>query len=134
METPAESDGITRVKSAKPKQNKRRAPVQVDHRFAIGRRIKLLTAAFRERAGLDVSDPDPVLLAAVEKAARLTALAEDAAARATRADPKVSLDDVVRMTRLADLSVRRLHLDRRNTKQQPSLADYLRAGGQGGAP
>jgi hypothetical protein len=133
METPAESDGITRVKSAKPKQNKRRAPVQVD-RFAVGRRIKLLTAAFRERAGLDVSDPDPVLLAAVEKAARLTALAEDAAARATRADPKVSLDDVVRMTRLADLSVRRLHLDRRNTKQQPSLADYLRADGQGGAP
>ena len=83
MEIPAESDGITRVASTK---NKRRAPVQVDHRFAIGRRIKLLTAVFRERAGLDVSDPDPVLLAAVEKAARLTALAEDAAARATRAD------------------------------------------------
>ena len=82
METTAESDGITRVKSAKPKQNKG-APVQVDHRFAIGRRIKLLTATFRERLGLDVADPDPVLLAAVEKAARLTALAEDAAARAT---------------------------------------------------
>ena len=95
MEVPAESACIPRAAPAKPKPNKRRAPVQIDRRFAIGRRIDLLATTFRERVGLDEADPDPVLLAAVEKAARLTALAEDAAARATRADPKVTLDDVV---------------------------------------
>ena len=37
-----------------------------------------------------------------------------------------------RETRLADLSVRRLPLDERNTKQQPKLSDYLAA--RGGQP
>ena len=96
-------------------------------RFAIGRRIKLLAAAFRERVGLDDADPDPVLLAAVEKAARLTALAEDAAARATRADPKSRSTMLCRLTRLADLSVRRLRLDRHNTKQAPTCPTTWRA-------
>jgi hypothetical protein len=126
MEAPGESATVTRTVPAKPKPNKRRAHVQIDKRFAIGRRIKELAATFRERLGLD-ADPDPVLLAAVEKAARLTALAEDAAARATRADPKVTLDDVVRLTRLADISVRRLNLDRR--KPAPALADIIRGAG-----
>ena len=94
----------------------------------VGRRINQLTATFRARVGLDVVDQDPVLLAAVEKAATLTALAEDAAARATRADPKITLDDVVRLTRLADISVRRLRLDQRSVKQ-PQLSDYLAARG-----
>jgi hypothetical protein len=131
MEIPAEGVGPTRVSPAKPKPNKRRARVSIDKRFAIGRRIKQLTATFRARVGFDV-DQDPVLLTAIDKAARLTALAEDASARALRADPKVTLDDVVRLTRLADLSVRRLHLDRHNTKQPPSLTDYLAA--RGGQP
>jgi hypothetical protein len=93
-----------------------------------------LAATYRARLGAAAADP--VVTAAIEKAARLTALAEQAAARALRADPKVTLDDVVRLTRLADLSVRALHLDRHNTKQQLSLADYLanaRSGEQGGA-
>jgi len=127
METPAEGVAIARVIPSKHKPNKRRARVLVDKRYAIGRRIKGLTAVYRERLCLG-ADPDPVLLAAVDKAAQLTALAEDAAARALRADPTISLDDVVRLTRLADLSVRRLHLDRRNTTQTtPTLSDYLAA-------
>jgi hypothetical protein len=124
----AGSTEFNRTTGAKRTRNGLRAPVSIDKRFAIGRRIKELTAAFRARVGLDV-DHDPVLLAAVEKAARLTALAEDATARATRADPRVSLDDLVRLTRLADISVRRLHLDRRNTAPQPKLSDYLAARG-----
>ena len=123
----AQRKDISRPTGVRPSRNGKRAPVQIDRRFAIGRRIDLLSTTFRERVGLDESDPDPVLLAACEKAARLTALAEDAAARATRADPTISLDDVVRLTRLADLSVRRLRLDERNTKQQPGLSEYLRA-------
>ena len=78
--------------------------------------------------------PDPAGRSA-RLAARLTALAEDAAARATRADPKVTLDDVVRLTRLADASVRRLHLDQRNAPTTPTLTDYLRSrSANGGAP
>jgi hypothetical protein len=118
----------TRAVAGRPTRNGKRAPVSIDKRFVIGRRIKQLTAAFCARVGADV-DQDPVLLAAVEKAAQLTALAEDAAAKATRADPKVSLDDVVRLTRLADISVRRLRLDQRNVKQPPKLSDYLAARG-----
>jgi hypothetical protein len=128
----AESIETTRAVAAKPTRNGRRARVSIDKRFVIGRRYAQLTATFRARVGPDV-DQDPVLLAAVEKAARLTALAEDAAARALRADPKVTLDDVVRLTRLADLSVRRLRLDQRNATPQPSLSDYLRVRGEGGA-
>jgi hypothetical protein len=66
-----------------------------------------------------------LLLSAIDRAAQLQALAEQAAARALRADPKVSLDDLVRLQRLADISVRRLRLDQRQTKPQPTLADYL---------
>jgi hypothetical protein len=113
----------TRATPDKPKPNKKRARVQIDKRYAIGRRIKALVAVFRARVGLVEANPDPVLLTAVEKAARLTALAEEAAGRATRADPRVTLDDVVRLTRLADLSVRRLQLDRK--PDAPSLGDLL---------
>src|SRR5262249_13111374 len=114
-----------------PRRNKRtpRPPQPFDKRTLIGRRAVALAATYRARLGAAAADP--VVLAAVEKAAQLTALAEDAAARALRADPKVTLDDVVRLTRLADLSVRRLHLDRHNAKQAPTLADYLAARGGG---
>jgi hypothetical protein len=118
----AESTEVGRTAS----RHNRRAPVRIDKRLVIGRRIKELTATFRARLGLDEADPDPVLLAAIDKAARLTALAEDASARALRADPAISLDDVVRLSRWADLCVRRLHLDRHNTKPQSSLAGLLR--------
>jgi transposase len=129
MAAPAESATVTRTAPAKSKRNKRRAKVSIDMRFVIGRRIKELTAAFRERVGPD-ADQDPVLLASVEKAARLTALAEDAAARATRGT--ATLDDVVRLTRLADISVRRLRLDRHKAPSGPSLGDILR--GRGASP
>jgi hypothetical protein len=127
MEIPADSVGIARVTSAKPKPNKRRARVSIDKRFAVGRRIKELTATFCERLNLD-ANADPLLLAAIDRAAQLQALAEQAAARALRADPKVAYDDVVRLSRLADHAVRRLHLDRHGTKQ-PSLSEYLAARG-----
>jgi hypothetical protein len=41
----------------------------------------------------------------------------------------VSADEVLRTTRAADALTRRLHLDRRNATQQPSLSDYLAARG-----
>jgi hypothetical protein len=98
---PVESATVTRTAPAKPKPNKRRARVSIDKRFTFGRRVKEVTLTFRARLSLDV-DPDPLLLTAIERAEQLQALAEQAAARALRADPKVAYDDVVRLNRLAD--------------------------------
>jgi hypothetical protein len=120
MEVPAESTTVARAKL----RNKKRARMPVDGRSALGLRIKALRLAFRARVAGDVDD-DPLLLAAVETAARLTALAEHAAARALRADPKVALDDVVRLSRLADIAVRRLRLDQRTAPATPTLSTYL---------
>jgi hypothetical protein len=125
MEMPAGSAGATR--------NKRRARVWIDKRSALGRRVTRLAATFRARVGFD-ANPDPLLLTAIEHAAQLQALAEQAAARALRADPKVAYDDVVRLSRLADHAVRRLRLDQRVKQPPPKLADYLAArGGSGSA-
>jgi hypothetical protein len=124
METPVGSAVVTGAIPAKPKPNKRRAPALIDKRFALGRRVKQLTAIFRARLGADAADP--VLDAAVRRAAEIAALAEHLRARALRGED-VSPDDVLRMTRSADLLTRRLHLDRH--KPQPtsaSLFDYLR--------
>jgi hypothetical protein len=124
MGTPVESVAVTSIAPAKPKPNKRRARVSIDKRYALGRRVKQLTAIFRARLGPDADDP--VLAAAASNAAELTALAEAARARALRADGGVGLDDVVRTARAADLAVRRLQLDRHKVRPQgPTLADIL---------
>jgi len=95
-----------------------------DKRTRTGRRTAELAVHFRARLG--VADAgDPLLLAQIEHAARLVALSEAASARALRADPDISLDDVVRLQRLADQSVRRLRLDRHKPPSAPGLADYL---------
>jgi hypothetical protein len=125
---PVERVTVTRTAPTKPKPNKRRAHVAIDKRYVVGRRYKQLVAIFRERLGLD-DNPDLLLLAAIERAAQLQALAEQAAARALRGDVSIAYDDVVRLSRLAEHAVRKLHLDRHNTKQAPTLADYLVARG-----
>jgi hypothetical protein len=64
---------------------------------------------------------------AIERAAQLQALAEEARARALRGDPKVTLDDVVRLNRLAEHAVRALRLDRHHMAQAPTLTELLAA-------
>jgi hypothetical protein len=128
---PAESGNGASYAPAAKRRNHRKARRPFDGRYIIGRRVKELTATFRARLSLDGADPDPLLLTATERAAQLQALAEQAAARALRADPKVAYDDVVRLSRLADHAVRRLHLDRPK-QTTPSLANYLAA--RGSAP
>ena len=92
------STDVTRRK-LKPKPNKKRALVQVDHRYAIGRRVKELVAAFRTRIGPDADDP--VTSTAIRRAAETTALSED---------------------------LRRLHLQPRKPSA-PSFSEYLAARG-----
>jgi hypothetical protein len=117
---PAKSGGVTRA--TKPR-NKRRALARVDHRFAIGRRIKQLVAVFSARIGADAADP--VTSTAIRRCAETVALSEDLRARMLRGE-KVSADDVLRSSRTADLLTRRLRLDQcNNTERQSSLRDYL---------
>jgi hypothetical protein len=121
---PAESAAVTSLALAKPRPNKRRAKVRIDKRYALGRRVKELTAIFLERLGPDAEDP--VLDAAIRRAAETVALSEDLRARMLRGEA-VDPDDVLRTTRAADALTRRLHLDRHKRQlTTPSLSDYLR--------
>src|SRR5262245_44686251 len=94
-----------------PRRGKRSKlpPQPFDKRTRLGRRVTALVRMFRERLG-DAGN-DPVLLVAVERAARLTAFAELLSARALRGQD-VSADDVIRAHRASDMAMRRLQLDR----------------------
>jgi hypothetical protein len=115
-------------RQVRPTRNGKRALVQIDKRLASSRRIADLIAIYGQRAGLDPDDPDPLLQSAVDSAARMQALAESTSARALRGDPNVSLDDVVRLSRWADLLVRRLRINERTVPSTPSLSSYLQRG------
>ena len=122
---PANPVAVTSETPAKLKPNKRRSLVRIDRRYALGRRVTQLESVFRQRLG-DAA-LDPIVDTAVRRAAEVTALAEEASARALRNDPRVSLDDVVRLQRTAAMAVHRLHLDRHRKPDGLSLSDYLRS-------
>jgi hypothetical protein len=110
-----------------PRRNKRtpkpRQPF--DKRTMLGRRVVELATTFCARLGEDASDP--ILLVQVERAARLVAYSEVLSAKALRADPAVSADDVIRASRAADHAMRGLRLDRHiKAPGGLSLADLLR--------
>jgi hypothetical protein len=119
-----------------PRRRRRRGPKPrqpFDKRTLIGRRVQELVAVFSARIGPGAADP--VTAAAIARAAETQALAESARARALRADATVTLDDVVRLNRLAEHAVRALRLDRHNATQQPTLSEYLRSrSDSGGMP
>ena len=104
----------------------RRKPTRLDHRTRVGRRARELRehyTAVLTGAGREMSIE---LAAAVSRASELCALVEDMRARALRG-VDVNADDLVRMQRLADLSVRRLALPTGSTKPLP-LRERLIAG------
>jgi hypothetical protein len=108
-----------------------RPPQPFDKRTRYGRRAAALVAHFQQRLGIiDKSSADPLVLAEIDHAAQTIALAEAAAARALRGDPAVTIDDVVRLQRLGDLLMRRLHISHKPLRRQhstaPSLDEVLR--------
>ena len=125
MDTPVESDAVARQTPPPKRRNHRRARKPFDGRFFIGKRVKTLVDVFRARIGPDADDP--VTATAIRRAAETTALSEDLRARMLRGEA-VSADDVLRASRTADLLTRRLHLDRRNTTQTPTLSTFLARG------
>jgi hypothetical protein len=102
----------------------RRSPVRIDYRRRVGKRARELSQHFTAAivaAGRELSIE---LIVAIGKAAELVALVEDMRARALRG-VDVNADDLVRMQRLADASVRRLNLPSAANKPTPTLAEYL---------
>ena len=123
----------TRVSDApRRRRHWRYTPRRIDNRRRAARRAKALRehyTAVLTAAGRELSIE---LAAAVTKAAELVALVEDMRARALRG-VEVNADDLVRMQRLADASVRRLALPNAASKQAPTLAEYLAANHSEGA-
>jgi hypothetical protein len=120
---PAQDEVVTNATPAKRKPNKRRAKVRIDHRFALGRRIKHLTAIFRAKLGPDADDP--VMDAAVRRAAEVTVLSEQMRAKMLRGE-RVNTETMLRLSRTADLAVRRLRLDKVKAQpSEPTVAEYV---------
>jgi hypothetical protein len=125
MDTPAESSTVASLTPPKKRRNHRKAKKPFDGRFVLGRRVHALVEMFSERLGPDADDP--IMGAAIRRAAEITALSERLRGRMLRGDPDVSADDALRTTRAADALTRRLHLDRRKPTSTPSLSSYLAA-------
>ena len=105
----------------------RRSPVRIDYRRRVGKRARELSQHFTAAVVASGREPSIELTVAIGKAAELVALAEDLRARMLRADASANADDLVRMQRLADLSVRRLALPSGSSKPLP-LRERLIAG------
>jgi hypothetical protein len=85
-----------------------------------------LTRHFTEVLAADGRDLTSVeLVAAISRASELSALVEDMRARMLRGAADVHFDDLVRMQRLADTSVRRLALPNGAQQAAPSLGSLL---------
>jgi hypothetical protein len=91
---------------------------QLDRRTRASRRARSLAAAFRRALGGELTDAQKL---AVQNAAALVAISEDAQARRLAGDPAVTLDDLERTTRMARAAVRDLGLDRKRELKSDHL-------------
>jgi hypothetical protein len=107
----------------------RRSPVRIDYRKRVGRRARELSQHFTAAIIASGREMTVELAVAIGRAGELVALAEDLRARMLRADPNANADDVVRMQRLADASVRRLTLPSGSSKPEPTVDQYLNGSG-----
>jgi hypothetical protein len=104
----------------------RRSPVRIDYRKRVGKRARELGLHFTAAVSSTGREVTIELTVAIGRAAELVALVEDMRARALRGI-NVNADDLVRMQRLADLSVRRLNLPSAASKPEPPHPlDYAR--------
>jgi hypothetical protein len=108
------------------KYDGRRSPVRIDYRKRVGRRARELSQHFTEAVVASGRELSIELVVAIGKAAELVALVEDMRARALRG-VNVNADNLVRMQRLADTSVRRLALPGSQTAkpQVSNLSDII---------
>jgi hypothetical protein len=96
----------------------------ISGRSALGRRIKDLADAYAERLG-GWSQLTDLETAAVRRAAEMTALAEAERTRRLAGETNTTIDDLVRIDRLAAQTVRALDIYRRREPRPPSALDAL---------
>jgi hypothetical protein len=120
---PAESSSADRASVASrrdggpaPKRDRRQTLTKIDKRLPLGKRIAELTSMFTAAVG---GEPTPVRRLAVDKAAQLTAIAEQARGAFMR-DATGTLDDIVRLERKADQAVRALGIREAKPKGEKS--------------
>jgi nucleotide-binding universal stress UspA family protein len=96
----------------------------LDGRTRASRRARELATTFAEEIGGSLSSAQRL---AVERAAALSALAEDARVRHLAGDTSVSLEDIVRIDNASARAVKALGLGARKREQKPgaALAEYL---------
>ena len=94
----------------------------LDGRTIASKRAATLAKTFAAELGGQLSDVQRV---AVQNAAVMTAISEDAQTRRLAGDPAISLDDIVRAVSAARRAVRDLGLDRKREPAGPTLAEYL---------
>jgi hypothetical protein len=129
--TQAAVDMSLAKEGAAAKKPRRRGPRRKDpdaRRWVVKRaRARALAQLYASRLGEAASDP--IVARTIQKAAELQALADELRQRRLKGDEGVSPDDIVRLDRLADISVKRLQLDRvKAAPSGPSLSDILREG------
>jgi len=96
----------------------------LDGRTRAARRARELAKAFEDEIGGTISASQRL---AIERAAALVALSEDAKARRLAGDRDISLDDVVRVDGAAQRAVKALALDRKRQPAIMTLRDRLAA-------
>jgi len=98
----------------------------LDGRTRAAARARKLVAVFEAELGGTLSAATRI---AIERAATLVVLAEDARARRLAGDLKISLEDLVRMDRVAAAAIKALGLGHRREPSGPTLGEYLREQG-----
>jgi hypothetical protein len=112
----------------------RRSPVRIDCRKRVGKRARELGLHFTAAVSSSGREVTVELAVAIGRAAELVAVVEDMRARALRG-VDVNADDLVRLQRLADLSVLRLNLPAAASKPALDPLSYARSlDDEGAAP
>jgi hypothetical protein len=115
---PPRSDRKTRLKT------RLIAVRNLDQRTRAATRARKLAAEFEAELGGNVTTAMHI---AIERAAALTVVAEDARARRLAGDLSITLDDLVRTDRAAAAAVKALGLDKRREPTGPTLHEYFAA-------
>jgi hypothetical protein len=122
-EIPAESSPIARGKQRLLTLD------AMDGRTIAARRARELARGFEAELGGSLSVSQR---AAIERAATLIAVAEDARARRLAGDQAVTLDDVVRVDGAAARAVKALGIKPGAAPKPPTLVEYLAGGAKSG--
>jgi len=114
----------TRPESARVRRRRLRLRTvgSMDRRTTAARRAGELVHTFETALGGQLSAAQRL---AVDRAATLLAIAQDAQVRRLQGDLSVSLEDIARLDNAANRAVRALGLERQREPAEPSLADYV---------